>query len=96
LSFVGHLNGDPIDSFLTQDQLVATINQNFIGCEMDIPSVGGHAVLIVSTTKDPSGSLFVHVADPSDASVLTIPYQQLRDNFRGLNGKWIRSYIVKP
>ena len=94
LQFVGHLAGDPVQSSLTAEQVIDALKNHFIGCQMDIPGVGGHAVLIVSGKLD-AGSLFVHVADPSDASILTMSYLQLRNNFRGLGGRWIRSYFIK-
>lgn len=97
LSHVGHLNGQAVQSFLTPEQLDHSIGSgNPIGCQIDVPGIGGHAVLIVSGKKDGSGQLFLHVADPSDASILTIPYIQLRNNFRGLGGRWIRTYFIKP
>jgi len=97
LHYVGHLNGQVVQSFLTPEQIDSSIgNRNPIGCQIDVPGIGGHAVLIVSGKKDATGQLFLHVADPSDASILTMPYLQLRNNFRGLGGRWIRTYLIKP
>lgn len=95
LDFVGHLQGDPVNSSLSENDVAVALKRGIIGCQLDVPSIGGHAVLIISGRRDPSGSLFVHVADPSDASILTMSYLKLRNNFRGLGGRWIRSYFTK-
>jgi hypothetical protein len=95
LDYVGHLDGDPVESSLAEDNVSAAVRHGVIGCQMEIPRIGGHAVLIISARRDSTGTLFLHIADPSDASILTMRYQQFRNDFRGTGGRWIRTYFIK-
>jgi len=97
LNTVGHLFGNSIDNPLLPDELDKELQAGRpVGCQMDIPQIGGHAVIVISGTTDTSGTLFLRVADPSDASILSMSFSMLRNNFRGIGGRWVRSYFTKP
>jgi len=92
LATVGHLV-QKIDAPLTDIQLTNALDRGVLGCQMEIPGIGEH--IIVAVQARASGSnLFVQVADPSDGSLLTMPLSQLRNNYRGTGGYWIRSYLT--
>jgi len=97
LNDVGHLDGNEVENPLSAGDLLNSLNRGRpIGCQMDIPQIGGHAVVIISGRSDNSGLLVLRVADPSDGSILTMSFVALRNNFRGLGGRWVRSYFTKP
>jgi hypothetical protein len=97
LNNMGHLSGISVERPLTQAELRIALQQGRpVGCQMEIPQIGGHAVIVVSGKPDSSGSLFLRVADPSDGSILSISFSALRSNYRGIGGQWVRSYFTKP
>ncbi|HMH33186.1 MAG TPA: papain-like cysteine protease family protein [Puia sp.] len=95
LSKVGHLYLDPLEGPLSSQDLANALRSGPVGCQMLIPGVGGHAVVAVDARADEAGSLFIRVADPGDGTVIVTPYAQLRNNYRGMNGHWVRSYRTK-
>ena len=96
LQRVGHLSGDAIESPLTPQDLANGLRRGPVGCQMEIPQIGGHAVIVISGKLNTSGALLLRVADPSDGSILSMSFSALRNNFRGLDGRWVRSYFTKP
>ena len=97
LHALGHLFGNSIDSPLLPLELNSELESGRpVGCQMDIPQIGGHVVIVISGKQDNSGNLFLQVADPSDASILGMSFSALRNNFRGIGGRWVRSYFTKP
>jgi len=94
LKHVGHLMGDTIDDPLSELQLLGALQSGMVGCQIDVPIIGGHAVLVVSAKKD-SGKAMFHVADPSDGSMNTMSFYELRNNFRETHGRWVRSYMIR-
>jgi Papain-like cysteine protease AvrRpt2 len=97
LEKVGHLSGATVEDPLPSDQLFAALKGGRpVGCQLDIPQIGGHAIVVISGKLDPNGRLFLRVADPSDGSILTMSFSSLRNNFRSTGGRWVRSYFTKP
>jgi hypothetical protein len=97
LDKVGHLSGDTIEDPLTSNQLFDAVKGGRpVGCQLDIPLVGGHAVVVISGKLNSPGTLFLRVADPSDGSIVTMSFSSLRNNFRETGGRWVRSYFTKP
>jgi Papain-like cysteine protease AvrRpt2 len=97
LNNAGHLSGHAVEKPLSQNDLAVALQAGRpIGCQMEIPQIGGHAVIIISGKPDNSGALFLKVADPSDGSILSMSFSMLRNNFRGIGGRWVRSYFTKP
>lgn len=97
LSNAGHLSGNPIESPLSPGDLAVPLRRGRpVGCQMEIPQIGGHVVIAISGRTDTFGDLVLRVADPSDGSILSLTFSALRNNFRGLGGRWVRSYLTKP
>ncbi len=97
LDRIRHLDGDPVEVPLSADNLNASLKRGKpVGCQMDIPGIGGHAVIVVGGRFDSMGRLFVRVADPSDGSINSMSFVSLRNNYRSTGGRWIRSYFTKP
>lgn len=97
LEKVGHLSGDVVEDPLSSVELITALRRGTpVGCQLDIPQIGGHAVVAILGKLDTSGILFVRVADPSDGSILTMSFSSLRNNFRSTGGRWVRSYFTKP
>ena len=94
LSLVGHLRAPTIQTPLTPDDLFSALRTAPVGCQMQIPGIGGHAVVVVDARSDPSAQLFVRVADPMDGTLVVMPFAQLRNNFRNTGGFWIRTYLT--
>jgi hypothetical protein len=95
LDSVGHLL-DPVESPLAPNKLAATVQTGRpVGCQMQIPGIGGHAVIVISA-KTIGNTLFLRVADPADGSINTMSFSSLRNNYRDLGGRWTRSYFTKP
>lgn len=94
---VGHLSGQPVNTPLTPAELVILFQQGGrpIGCQMLLPEIGGHAVVIINGRVNEAGKLFLQVGDPADGAILTMPYEIFRNNYRGHGGYWVRSYITK-
>ena len=65
-----------------------------VGCQLNLPNIGGHAVVIYNGYRSASGQLVLNVADPADGALLTMTYSQLLGNYRNSGGNWIRSYIT--
>src|SRR6266498_5383914 len=87
---VGHLSGDPIENPLSPGDLAAALRAGRpVGCQMEIPQIGGHVVIVISGRMDTFGVLVLRVADPSDGSILSMSFSALRNNFRGLDGRWV-------
>jgi len=93
LDNVGHLT-EKVDSVLTITQLKNALNQGVVGCQLEIPGIGGHVVVAVQA-RTTGNNVFVQVADPSDGSLLIMPYAELKNGYRGTGGSWIRSYLTK-
>jgi hypothetical protein len=97
LDNMGHLSNHTIEGPLSSDQLLAALRTGRpIGCQMDIPQIGGHAVVIISGKTDSNNRLFLRVADPSDGSILVMSFSSMRNNFRATGGRWVRTYLTKP
>jgi len=98
LQKVGHLHTAPVNSPLTAQQLVNifTTGPRPLGCQINLPGIGGHAVVISNIITDHTGRLFLKVADPFDGAMLTMPYEHFRNDYRGHKGNWIRSYYTGP
>ena len=97
LETVGHLDGDTIEDPLSASELLAALKHGRpVGCQLDIPQMGGHAIVVVAGKTDSTRSLFLRVADPSDGSILTLSFSSLRNNFRSTGGRWVRTYFTKP
>jgi Papain-like cysteine protease AvrRpt2 len=94
LGSVGHLKQPVIPSPLTDTDLFAALQLAPVACQMQLPSLGGHAVVVVDGRTDVSGQLFVRVADPMDGTIVVQPFAQFRNNFRGGGGFWIRTYLT--
>jgi hypothetical protein len=94
LNFFGHLDRE-IDDILSAEQLEGQFQRISapIGCQMELPGIGGHAVVITDVQKSSLG-LFLAVADPGDGSMLTMRYEIFRANYRGNGGAWIRTYLT--
>jgi hypothetical protein len=91
----GHLHGDPVDGPLLPQNLVHVLSSfGPVSCQMDIPGIGGHAVVIVDAKTDEGQNVFLRVADPADGSMLITTFRDFRNNYRGTNGRWIRSYMT--
>lgn len=93
---VNHLEV-PINFPLTPLDTVKFLDKGrLIGCQIFLPSLGGgHAVIIYGAFADSNNRLLLRVADPADSTLLIIPYQQFRSNYKNSGGQWIRSYITK-
>lgn len=92
---VGHLQQDPILGTISSTALVGYLQQyGPVGCQLSIPDLGGHAVVVTNAQSVPSGETYVWVADPMDGQIVPMPYAQLCSNFRGHGGQWIRTYIT--
>jgi hypothetical protein len=63
---------------------------------MQLPDIGGHAIILIRAQQNPAGSTTLTIGDPADGSILTMSYDIFRNNFRGHGGYWIRSYFTKP
>jgi hypothetical protein len=93
LTFVSHFNSEqpPLD----QSTLIAQLSTNNpVGCQMNIPGIGGHIVLIVAAMTDANDQLFVTVADPSDGTLPVMTFTQFCDNFRDHGGQWATAYLT--
>jgi hypothetical protein len=96
LGFVSHLQSPALDSTLDSGTLIAQLSANNpVGCQMNIPGIGGHIVVVVAAVQDFSGNLFVTVADPADGTLPLMTFDQLRTNYRGNGGQWVRTYLTK-
>ena len=97
LKMTGHLFGDPFEGPLEPNQLLSALqNRRVVGCQMLIPDLGGHVVVLVGAKNDAQGNLFVQVADPSDGTQPFMPFTQFRNNFRATGGRWVRTYYTSP
>jgi hypothetical protein len=95
LTDIHHLQAPMVDDILEQQKLIDQLtNNNPVGCQMNIPGIGGHIVLVVAATTDGQGTLFVTVADPADGTLPVMTYAQLSTDFRGHGGQWVRSYLT--
>jgi hypothetical protein len=96
LNKLQHLN-NMYDNPLTPDQLIACINngQQPVACQMSLPGIGGHTVVIVNAYTGPDGQFMVQAADPKDGSINTMTYDQFLNNFKGSGGSWERSYSTQ-
>jgi len=65
-----------------------------VACQLYLPTIGGHAVVIYNGYRVQSGQLVLNVADPADGALLTMTYDQLKSNYRNTGGGWNRSYIT--
>lgn len=93
---VNHLE-TPINSSLSPTDIVKFLtNGQVIGCQIYLPALGGgHAVIIYGAFADSNDRLILRVADPADSTLLIMPYQQFRTNYKNSGGQWIRSYITQ-
>jgi len=94
---VDHLQNS-INQPLSPTELINRFNngEGPIGCQMILPETGGgHAVVMIDAIRNSVGRFFVKVGDPADGSILTIPYEVFRNNYRGHGGYWIRSYTTR-
>ena|SRR5258705_7146898 len=97
LDKIQHLKGDPVEGPLSGQMLHAALKKGRpVGCQMELPAIGGHAVIVVSAKVDTMGTMFLRVADPSDGSINSMSFSSLRNNYRATGGRWIRSYFTKP
>jgi hypothetical protein len=96
LGRVSHLD-TKFDNPLPADQLVEVLNggANPIACQMDLPGIGGHAVIIINTYTTADDELMIQAADPRDGSIQTMIYDQFTNNYRGMSGSWERSYTTR-
>jgi hypothetical protein len=96
LNFVSHLQSPALDATLDIGTLIAQLSTNNpVGCQMNIPGIGGHIVVVVAATQGSSGNLFVTVADPADGTLPVMTFDQLRTNYRGNGGQWVRTYLTQ-
>jgi hypothetical protein len=96
LNDVNHTQSPPSDSTLDSNILIAQLTANRpVGCQINVPGIGGHIVVVVAATQDASNNLFVTVADPSDGTLPVMTYDQLCTNYRGNGGQWVRSYLTQ-
>lgn len=94
LEYMKHLKS-VFEKPLSEMELLSTLERNGpVGCQISIPDWGGHAVVVVSIKKDTSSKYFIQVADPSDGTLPIMPFTEFRNNFRGMRGRWIRTYIT--
>jgi hypothetical protein len=95
INAAGLLAGDPIDRSLDPVEIMREMDNNHpIGCLMNIPDVGGHAVILCEGRQDSDGNLYVRIADPFDASLRMMPYQEFRNNYRQVGGQWSWTYLT--
>ncbi|MCR8557261.1 hypothetical protein KXD93_06395 [Mucilaginibacter sp. BJC16-A38] len=93
LTEVGHLN-QAYDDVLPVDTVVNELAaQKPVCCQMDIPGIGGHVVIIVDARQSNS-QVMLQVADPANGQIIPMLYEELRDNYRGGGGTWNRSYTT--
>ncbi|EDM35386.1 hypothetical protein PBAL39_12990 [Pedobacter sp. BAL39] len=93
---VGHLHQNFNGPLSPADVIHFLSNHHLIGCQLYMPSLGGgHAVLIYDAYSDSQGNLFLRVADPADAMLLSISHQKFLQNYRGVGGQWRRSYTTQ-
>jgi hypothetical protein len=93
LTQVGHLDQAYDNVLLPADVLNALTTQRPICCQMDIPGVGGHAVIIVDARQN-NAQVLLQVADPANGQIIPMLYEDFRDNYRGAGGTWNRSYTT--
>lgn len=90
------LNGNPIEQPLTPQQIVVEIDNGMpIACQMHIPDLGGHAVVISNYRFNNLNQLFLEVNDPGNGSQFLISYPAMVNNYLDRGGRWLRSYRTK-
>ncbi len=94
LKTVGHLKTPAIPNPLLPNDLYNALQQAPVGCQMILPTLGGHAVVVVDGYYDGGGQLIVRVADPMDGTIVVMPFDQFRNNFRKTGGYWARTYLT--
>ena len=96
LKYYGHLNQEQ-DAALSESDTLSYVSDGRvpIGCQLLLPNIGGHAVVIYNGYRSASGQLVLNIADPADGALLTMTYAQLLSNYRNSGGNWIRSYITQ-
>jgi hypothetical protein len=96
LGRVTHLDAT-FENPLPADQLVEALNggANPVACQMDLPGIGGHAVVIINTYTTAEEGLMIQAADPRDGSIQAMTYDQFTNNYRNLSGSWVRSYTTR-
>lgn len=93
LTYVTHLGQAFSDVLLPDFVLNELSRQKPICCQMDIPGIGGHAVIIVDVQQNNS-QVMLQVADPANGQIMPMLYEDFRDNYRGGGGTWNRSYTT--
>jgi hypothetical protein len=94
LSYIGHLREEDDNVLPSADVVAALASGNPIGVQLNIPGIGGHAVIIVEAANA-GGRTVIQVADPAKGQINTMYYEDLRDNYLGNGGTWDKSYKTK-
>jgi hypothetical protein len=96
LDFVGHLDGDPIEDKLSQQDIIRIFSARGepIGCQVQFEDFG-HAVVIADARRDSAGTLFLYVADPGTGSINTVTYPEFSNDYLQRGGRWIRTYLTQ-
>jgi hypothetical protein len=93
LTNVGHLN-QAYDNILSPSVVINELDaKRPICCQMDVPGIGGHAVIIVEAQQS-NTKLLLQIADPANGQIIPMLYEDFRDNYRGAGGTWNRSYTT--
>lgn len=96
LNSVGHLKTNLNNALSPIDTANCIANGNPLGCQLYLPSLGGgHVVVIYGTYQNNHGTMMLCVADPKDSAQLVMPYKLFLNNYRGIGGQWVRSYITR-
>ena len=93
LTQVGHLRQRYDDVLLPAVVLSELAAQRPVCCQMDIPEVGNHVVIIVAAQQNNS-QVMLQIADPANGQIIPVFYEDFRDNYRGGGGIWTRSYTT--
>jgi papain like cysteine protease AvrRpt2 len=92
LAYVNHFV-PPVAGVLSPGQVLSEITVGRpVCCQMYIPGVGGHTVVIVDAQQQGT-QVTLMVADPANGQILPMYYDDFRDNYQG-NGSWSKSYTT--
>jgi len=96
LDDVGHFV-PPVLNKIDPASIAQSISNNQpVGFQLNIPGIGGHAVVVITASQDGSGKWYVTVADPSDGSCPVMSWDEFGSNYRMTGGYWERAYTIKP
>lgn len=66
-----------------------------LGCQVNIPGIGGHAIVLINAKTTSGGNPIVQVGDPADGTIQYMNYQELCTDYQGRAGAWVRTYYTK-